>query len=155
MCVVCGAIRLLSAAQWQHDKRTAVLSARRRHLEQTRQMRDAAELLRSLDEERRVFAQQTFNSWLQRRRLAAGPPVVDRLDTSSSALCTRNHTTDNSLPVNICFAYQYCYYDPAPIGWRSGPNKSVKHKSSFLPFPFPFPSLPLPFPSLPLRSRPP
>jgi len=86
-----GMIRLLSSAQWQQDKRMAALDARRQQLNQTRQIIDVAQLLQQLDVERQVYGQQAFNAWLQKRSLTAAPPVVDRLEVSTTALCSRSH----------------------------------------------------------------
>jgi len=86
-------IRLLSAAQWQQDKRMAALDVRRRQLEQTRQFEDVVDLLDRLDNEARVYGRQAFNAWLRQRGLTgvtAADPVVDRL-VSFTVQCSRNH----------------------------------------------------------------
>ena len=103
-------MRLISAAQWQQDKRMAALDARRRQLQQTRQFKDVVDLLQRLDIERRVYGQQAFNAWLHRRHLTAAPDVVDRLD-SSTASCSRYHGR-HSPQVNVdemCAQRWNCY----------------------------------------------
>jgi len=93
--VHCTGFRLLSSAQWQHDKRIAALDARRRSLERDRHIRDVSDMLERLDSERRVYGQHAFNAWLRKRRLTAVPAVVDRLGVAASS-CGRDHRVNAS-----------------------------------------------------------
>ena len=90
-------IRLLSAAQWRQAKQMEAVDAKRRQLEQTRQLQDVVQLLERLDDECRVYGQQAFNAWLHQRRLTTGPPVVNRLDVTTR-LCGRNHSVSSPSP---------------------------------------------------------
>jgi len=99
-------IRLLTAAQWQQDKRTAALEARRHRLDRTRQIKDATELLCRLNSDGRYYGQQAFNEWLYKRRLTAGPTVLDRFDFQPGhyASCSRDHYA-NTAPVRYWLAH--------------------------------------------------